>query len=583
MSYLDNINSPADVKKLSLKELEALAEEIRSAVLNRDSKIGGHVGPNLGIVETTIALHYVFYSPEDKIVYDVSHQSYPHKILTGRKNGFLTDEGMREISGYTNPAESEHDHFIVGHTSTSVSLACGLAKARDLKGEKHNVIAVIGDGSLSGGEALEGFDNAAVLNSNIIIIVNDNEMSIAENHGGLYGNLRLLRQTGGKAECNMFKALGFDYRYLEEGNDIAKLTSLMKEVKDTDKPTVLHIHTEKGKGYKPAEEHKETWHWSVPFDIASGNPTVDLSGENYNSITVNYLQEKIAKDKKVVLINAGTPGAIGMTPDMRQKFGRNFVDVGIAEEHGVAMASALAKGGCKPVFWVLSSFVQRTYDQLSQDLALNKNPAVILIGWNGISGGDATHLGTFDIPLISNIPNLVYLAPTTKEEYLSMLDWGIEQTSHPVVIRIPSTVVHAEKETEKTFERLNTYKVEQQGSNVALIAAGSFFELGRRAAAKLAEQGITATLVNPRYLTGLDENLLNSLKADHKIVATLEDGELDGGFGEKIARFYGDSNMKVLNFGAKKEFTDRVPVEELYKRYHLTPELIAADILKAGN
>ncbi len=583
MSYLDNINSPADVKKLSLKELEALAEEIRSAVLNRDSKIGGHVGPNLGIVETTIALHYVFNSPEDKIVYDVSHQSYPHKILTGRKNGFLTDEGMREISGYTNPAESEHDHFIVGHTSTSVSLACGLAKARDLKGEKHNVISVIGDGSLSGGEALEGFDNAAVLNSNIIIIVNDNEMSIAENHGGLYGNLRLLRQTGGKAECNMFKALGFDYRYLEEGNDIAKLTSLMKEVKDTDKPTVLHIHTEKGKGYKPAEEHKETWHWSVPFDIASGNPTVDLSGENYNSITVNYLQEKIAKDKKVVLINAGTPGAIGMTPDMRQKFGRNFVDVGIAEEHGVAMASALAKGGCKPVFWVLSSFVQRTYDQLSQDLALNKNPAVILIGWNGISGGDATHLGTFDIPLISNIPNLVYLAPTTKEEYLSMLDWGIEQTSHPVVIRIPSTVVHAEKETEKTFERLNTYKVEQQGSNVALIAAGSFFELGRRAAAKLAEQGITATLVNPRYLTGLDENLLNSLKADHKIVATLEDGELDGGFGEKIARFYGDSNMKVLNFGAKKEFTDRVPVEELYKRYHLTPELIAADILKAGN
>lgn len=583
MSYLDNINSPADVKKLNLKELEALAEEIRSAILNRDSKIGGHVGPNLGIVETTIALHYVFNSPEDKIVYDVSHQSYPHKILTGRKNGFLTDEGMRKISGYTNPAESEHDHFIVGHTSTSVSLACGLAKARDLKGEKHNVIAVIGDGSLSGGEALEGFDNAAVLNSNIIIIVNDNEMSIAENHGGLYGNLRLLRQTGGKAECNMFKALGFDYRYLEEGNDIAKLTSLMKEVKDTDKPTVLHIHTEKGKGYKPAEEHKETWHWSVPFDIASGNPTVDLSGENYNSITVNYLQEKIAKDKKVVLINAGTPGAIGMTPDMRQKFGRNFVDVGIAEEHGVAMASALAKGGCKPVFWVLSSFVQRTYDQLSQDLALNKNPAVILIGWNGISGGDATHLGTFDIPLISNIPNLVYLAPTTKEEYLSMLDWGIEQTSHPVVIRIPSTVVHAEKETEKTFERLNTYKVEQQGSNVALIAAGSFFELGRRAAAKLAEQGITATLVNPRYLTGLDENLLNSLKADHKIVATLEDGELDGGFGEKIARFYGDSNMKVLNFGAKKEFTDRVPVEELYKRYHLTPELIAADILKAGN
>ena len=583
MSYLDNINSPADVKKLNFKELEALAGEIRNAVLNRDSKIGGHVGPNLGIVETTIALHYVFNSPEDKIVYDVSHQSYPHKILTGRKNGFLTDEGMREISGYTNPAESKHDHFLVGHTSTSVSLACGLAKARDLKGERHNVIAVIGDGSLSGGEALEGFDYAAVLNSNIIIIVNDNEMSIAENHGGLYGNLRLLRQTNGKAECNMFKALGFDYHYLEDGNDIAKLTALMQEVKDTNKPTVLHIHTEKGKGYKLAEEHKEAWHWSVPFDIASGNPTVDLSGENYNRITVNYLQEKIAKDKKVVLINAGTPGAIGMTPDMRQKFGQNFVDVGIAEEHGVAMTSALAKGGCKPIFWVLSSFVQRTYDQLSQDLALNKNPAVILVGWNGISGGDATHLGTFDIPLIANIPNLVYLAPTTKEEYLAMLDWGIEQTAQPVVIRIPSTVVHAEKEADKTYDHLNTYKIEQQGSEAALIAVGSFFELGKQAAAKLAEQGIKATIINPRYLTGLDEEMLNSLKANHKVVATLEDGELDGGFGEKIARFYGDSNMKVLNFGAKKEFTDRVAIEKLYERYHLTPELIAADILKVLN
>lgn len=581
MSYLDNINSPADVKKLNLKELEALAEEIRSAILNRDSKIGGHVGPNLGIVETTIALHYVFNSPEDKIVYDVSHQSYPHKILTGRKNGFLTDEGMRKISGYTTPAESEHDHFIVGHTSTSVSLACGLAKARDLKGEKHNVIAVIGDGSLSGGEALEGFDNAAVLNSNIIIIVNDNEMSIAENHGGLYGNLRLLRQTGGKAECNMFKALGFDYRYLEEGNDIAKLTSLMKEVKDTDKPTVLHIHTEKGKGYKPAEEHKETWHWSVPFDIASGNPTIDLSGENYNSITVNYLQEKIAKDKKVVLINAGTPGAIGMTPDMRQKFGRNFVDVGIAEEHGVAMASALAKGGCKPVFWVLSSFVQRTYDQLSQDLAINNNPAVILVSGAGISGGDVTHLGCFDIPLIGNIPNIVYLAPAGKEEYLAMLDWAVEQTAHPVVIRIPSEVRPSVGEVEKDYGRLNRYQTVKRGEKVAVLGLGSFFALGQRVVERLRERGIEATLINPRYITGLDGELLTSLKADHQLVATLEDGELDGGFGEKIARFYGADPMKVLTFGAKKEFTDRVPLDELYRRYRLTPEQIADDIMKA--
>lgn len=550
--------------------------------MNRDSKVGGHVGPNLGIVETTIALHYVFDSPRDKIVYDVSHQSYPHKILTGRKEGFTTDEGMSKISGYTNPDESEHDFFKVGHTSTSVSLACGLAKARDLKGEKHNVIAVIGDGSLSGGEALEGLSNAAVLGSNIIVIVNDNEMSIAENHGGLYTNLRLLRETEGRAECNMFKALGFDYRYVGEGNSVSRMIDVLREVKDAAKPTLIHVRTLKGKGYKFAEENKEKWHWNVPFDIASGESKVDMSGENYNDITFDFLNEKIKKDKDVVILTAGTPGAFSLTPERRRQLGQNYVDVGIAEEHAVAMASALAKGGCKPVFCVWSSFVQRTYDQLSQDLAINNNPAVILVFAGAISGMDVTHLGSFDIPLISNIPNIVCLAPADKEEYLAMLNWGLEQREHPVVIRVPLEVSSAALPVERDYGALNRYQVVRRGSGVAVLALGSFFGLGRQVVDGLKEHGIDATLINPRYYSGLDRDVLEGLKQDHKIVVTLENGELDGGFGEKIARFYGPTSVKVLNFGADKEFTDRVPVEELYKRYRLTPEQIIAEILKLG-
>lgn len=580
MTYLDRINAPQDLKKFNIHEMNGLADEIRQAILNRDSMIGGHVGPNLGIVEATIALHYVFDSPKDKIVYDVSHQSYPHKLLTGRKNGFLTKEGMSVISGYTNPAESEHDFFKVGHTSTSVSLACGLAKARDLKSEKHNVIALIGDGSLSGGEALEGFSNAAVLNSNIIIVVNDNEMSIAENHGGLYNNLRLLRETKGTAECNMFKALGFDYLYVEDGNSLESLIAAFKQVKDTPRPTVVHIRTLKGKGYKPAEENKERWHWNVPFEIESGKAKIDMSGENYNDITYDYLIDKIAKDKTVVAVNAGTPGAVGLTPERRAKLGQNFVDVGIAEEHAVAFSSALAKGGCKPVYMVLSSFIQRAYDQLSQDLAINNNPAVILVSWAGISSADVTHLGCFDIAMISNIPNIVYLAPTSKEEYLSMLDWAVDQNEHPVVIRIPSVVTHSASAVEKDYGALNRYQITQKGSQVALIAAGSFFGLGQQVADRLKEKGINATLINPRYLSGIDENVLDELQSNHSLVATLEDGIVNGGFGEKIASFYGTSAMKVLNFGAQKEFTDRTPLNEIYQRNHLTVEQIVADITK---
>lgn len=578
LNILNNINSPKDLKELNKEQLYTLAEEVRNAVINKVSQTGGHFGPNLGMVEATIALHYVFNSPVDKIVYDVSHQSYPHKILTGRKHGFIEKDKFDSITGYTSHVESEHDFFIVGHTSTSVSLACGLAKARDIKGDKENIIAVIGDGSLSGGEAYEGLNNASASGKNIIILVNDNDMSIATNHGGLYKNLAKLRETEGKAEDNFFKALDFEYHFVKNGHDIESLIEVFSKVKDIDHPVVVHMHTIKGKGYKDAEINKEAFHWAAPFDLETKKPIFTSSGENYGDITDNFLIEKAKKDSRIVGISPGTP--MGGFNKFRYEFKDQFVDVGIAEEHAIALASGIASQGGKPVVSVMSSFVQRTYDQLSQDLAINNNPALILVQGGGISGSDVTHLSIFDIPLISNIPNIVYLAPTTKEEYISMMEWGLEQNEHPVVIKVPGKgVISTGEKVLADFSKLNTYKKVNVGSKVAIIALGAFFELGERVKAKLKDtMYIDATLINPRFITGIDKEMLTELLANHEVVITLEDGILDGGFGEKITRFYGAKDMKVLNFGATKEFTDKVDVKELFNRYHLTDDLIVEDI-----
>lgn len=580
-SVLNGVNSPADLKKLSANELSILSDEIRNVLIKKVNATGGHMGPNLGMVEATVAMHSVFDSPIDKMVFDVSHQSYTHKILTGRKDAFMDPEKYHTVSGYTNPEESEHDYFTVGHTSTSVSLATGLAKARDLKGDNENIIAIIGDGSLSGGEAYEGLNNAAVLNSNIIILFNDNEMSIADNHGGLYKNIALLRETKGTAECNFFKAMGFDYYFIEDGNNIEELVETFNKVKGIDHPVVVHMHTQKGKGLEIAEKNKEHWHWIMPGEV-DGTDVKMPSVENYGTITADYITKKYEEDKRVIAISPATPGVTGFTEDFRKKAGIHYTDVGIAEEHAVAFASGIAANDGKPILGVMSSFIQRTYDQLSQDLCLNENPATILVFSGGISGSDATHLGTFDIPLISNIPNMVYLAPTTKEEYLAMLNWSVEQNVHPVSIRVPSgNVVSTGIEDTTDYFDLNKFKVEEEGNKVAIIALGSFFTLGKKVKESLKEKlGINATLINPRYITGIDEELLKSLEDNHELVITLEDGILDGGFGEKITRFYGPSNMKVLNFGGKKEFTDRVPLDTLYERYHLKENLIVDDVDK---
>lgn len=579
--YIENINGPEDVKKLSVDQMHVLAQEMRDALLKRASIHGGHFGPNFGMVEATIALHYVFDSPKDKMVFDVSHQTYPHKMLTGRKDAYLYEEKYDDVSGYSNPAESEHDHFIIGHTSTSVSLACGLAKARDLNGKDGNVIAVIGDGSLSGGEALEGLDYAAELGGNLIIVVNDNDMSIAENHGGLYQNLKLLRETKGQAECNLFKAMGLDYVYVDEGNDVKTLIDAFTSVKDSKKAVVVHIKTLKGKGYALAEENKENWHWCMPFHIENGEPLMTMEGEDYSDVTAEYLLAKMKEDRSVVAITAATPAVMGFGKDKREKAGKQFVDVGIAEETAVAFASGIAQNGGKPVYGVYSSFVQRTYDQLSQDMCINNSPATLIIYAASVYGmNDVTHLGIFDIPMISNIPNLVYLAPTTKEEYLAMLDWSIAQTEHPVAIRVPGgELVSDGVAVTKDFSQLNTYEVTQKGSKVAVIGLGTFYPFAKEVAEKLkAEKNIDVTVINPYYITGVDEALLEELKKDHDVVLTLEDGILDGGFGEKIARFYGNSDVKVYNYGLKKEFLDRYDVNEVLKENHLTAEQIVEDI-----
>lgn len=590
--YIEKIKSPAFLKGLNLEELNIVADETRQAVLNRVSKHGGHVGPNLGFVEATVALHYVFDAPKDKLVFDVSHQCYPHKVLTGRASGFLGNvDDMNAISGYSSPAECpEYDNFEVGHTSTSISLATGLQKARDIKGTDENIIAIIGDGSLSGGEAFEGLDEASELGTGIIVIVNDNEMSIAENHGGIYKNLRALRESRGTCEHNWFKAWGFEYKYLEEGNNIEKLIEVFKSVKGTEKPTVVHIHTEKGHGYAPAVANKEAWHWGLPFNLEDGSrPRKNDDGtipqtapqEDYGTLFSDWMLREMKQDKTLIAVTAGTPAAAGFTANKRKEAGKQHIDMGIAEEQAAAMISGMAKGGLHPVWTVYSTFIQRTYDQIAQDLCINSNPAVINVVGGGVNSmNDITHICLFDIPMLCSIPGLIYLAPTTCEEYFAMLRWAIQQDQKPVAIRVPSNgVVHTSEPVDTEYGYEPKYKVIHKGKNVAIIAAGSFFQKGENVARLLKEKGINATLVNPRYLNDVDTETLEGLKTDHQLVVTLEDGCKDGGFGERIASFYGLSDMKVLVGGIRKGLYDRFDVNKLLSDNNLLDEQIVDEIL----
>lgn len=582
--YIEKIKSPADLKGLDLEALKTVADEIRAAIINRVSVHGGHVGPNLGFVEATVALHYVFNAPVDKLVLDVSHQCYPHKILTGRAAGFYGNlEDMDAVSGFTSPTECpEYDNFEIGHTSTSISLATGLQKARDVKGTKENIIAVIGDGSLSGGEAFEGLDEASELGTGIIIVINDNEMSIAENHGGIYKNLRKLRESNGECEHNWFKSWGFEYCYLEEGNDVEKLIEVFRSVKDTDKPTVVHIHTEKGHGFQPAVDNKEGWHWGNPFNPEDGSRPEEPASESYEELFSNWMLEEMKKDPFLIAVTAGTPGAAGFTPEKRNAAGDQHIDIGIAEEQACAMASGMAKGGLRPVWTVVSTFIQRTYDQISQDLCINSNPAVINVSGAGTgSMNDITHACLYDIPMLCSIPRLIYLAPTNCEEYFAMLRWAILQDKKPVAIRIPGNgVIHSNEAIDAEYSYEPEYKVVHRGSEVAIIAAGSFYQKGENVANLLKEKGIDATLINPRYLNDVDADTLDSLKRDHTLTVTLEDGCKDGGFGDRIASYYGTSDMKVLVGGIRKDFYDRFDQQQLLSDNRLLDSQIVEDVLR---
>ncbi|MGL5683704.1 MAG: 1-deoxy-D-xylulose-5-phosphate synthase [Marinifilaceae bacterium] len=578
--YVEQINKPADLKKLTVKQLGVLSEEIRQIILDKVSKYGGHVGSDLGMVEATLAMHYVFNSPEDKIVFDVSHQSFAHKIITGRRDAFIKNE----VSEYTNPAESEHDFFIMGHTSPAISLCCGLAKARDLKGEHENIIAIIGDGALSGGEAFEGLNNAAELGSNFIIVVNDNQWAIAENHGGMYKVLKKLRDSNGTSHDNYFHSLNLDYIYQNEGNNIQALIKTFQWAKDVDHPIVVHINTVKGQGYAPAIQDAEKFHYMPPFNLETGKALVDMSlEEDYSALTGSFLLQEMKKNPRLVAISSATPLIFGFFPDARAKAGAQFVDVGIAEEHAVAYASGLAKADACPVYGVYGTFLQRAYDQLSEDLCMNNNPAVILVFLTGVYGiPDQSHQCFFDIIELSDIPNMVYLAPICREEYFAMLRWAIRQTGHPVAIRVPTNGVHSIDITfDSDYSNYNTFNTMKEGNKVAVIAVGSFFQLGEQVVKRLEKKaGIKATLISPRYLTGVDTAALAALTENHELVITLEDGIIEGGYGQKIASYYGLSGMKVINYGFKKEFVDRYDAEELMKATGLTDELIVEDVLK---
>ena len=581
--YLENINAPADIRSYTAEQRCILACEMREALIKRTSLIGGHIGPNLGIIEATIALHTVFDAPRDRIVFDVSHQCYPHKMLTGRVGAYVNEAEYHDVSGFTNTDESAHDLFNIGHTATGISLASGLAKARDLAGGTENVVVVIGDGALSGGEALEGLNVVGEMGTNFIIVLNDNDQSISENHGGMYRKFKELRETGGAAEDNIFRAMGLAYRYVADGNDTEELIRVFSEEKDTDRPIVIHIHTQKGKGLSFAERDPEGWHRHAPFHIETGIAKKESTPDPYAVATVDFVLETARQNPNFVYLSAGIVGGINLSPAERAQLGSQYLDVGIAEEHAVAMASGLARGGARPIFGTYSTFFQRTYDQMAQDVCINRNPAVFLAtGTSLYRSTDVTHLGFYDISIFSNIPNLVYLAPTSVEEHIAVLRWAVEQTTHPVMIRMPFTGYAESPYPVRTdYSDLNRSVVVREGRDVALIGVGNFAALASEAADELAHEGIRATVVNPLYLSGLDTKLLTSLAANHSLILTIEDGILEGGFGQKVAAFYGDmADIRVKNYGLPKAFFNRYDPNALAREYHLTAPQIAADVLR---
>ena len=580
---LSDIKSPKDIKKLSVPELEDLARQMRDAVLYKTSLVGGHVGPNLGDVEIMTAMHYVFDAPKDKIVIDVSHQDFPHKMLTGSAYGFLNQEDFDKIGEYTDPKESpEYDVFYAGHTSPALSLSTGLAKARMLNGDDYRIIAFVGDGALSGGEAFEGLDAGATIDGNFILIFNDNQMAIAPDYGGMYKHLQDLRETNGTSPNNIFKAFGWDYVYVADGNDMKTCIEALEKVKDSKRPVVVHVNTQKGEGYKPAEENREAWHWQMPYVVETGLPRQSSDAPDYASVTADFLLKKCEEIPNLLILSSATPGTFDFGPEAREKAGKHYMDVAIAEQTGVSVMAGAARGGAKVVYPIVASFMQRAYDQMIEDWAMDNSPATMIVMASGICGiPDLTHLGFWDIPFVTSIPEIVYLAPTNVEEYKAMLEWSLKQNELKVAVRQPTySFEHADGQVDTDYSDLNKFKIVHKGSRVAIIAAGDFFPKGKEVAKLLKEKGIDATLINPRFISGVDTAMLKDLEKDHLLVVTLEDGSLEGGFGQRVASALGTSPMQVLNFGLAKRFEDRYNVRDLEEKNSLLPTQIADKILE---
>lgn len=571
---LNQISSPADLKKLDIKQMQKLAEEIRTLILEKDAAEGGHLGPDLGIVEATIAYHYVFDAPKDKIVWDVSHQTYPHKMLTGRALAWLDPDHYHDVTPYTNPDESPYDYYAVGHTSTSIALATGMAKARDLMGNHENIMALIGDGSMTGGLAYEGLNNAAIEPHNLVVVVNDNQMSIDDNVGGLVTALKKLRDSNGKTKENPFTAMGFDYRYVADGNDIESMIKAFEAVKDVDHPILLHINTLKGKGYQPAIDNEEAHHWVMPFDLKTDKTTVPMpEGPTANSVAMDVMKEYIEDGDKIMTINAAIPGVFGLD-EIKEKYPENYHDVGIAEQESVAFAAGMAKEGAIPVLFENSTFLQRAFDQLSHDVAANNLPVVMMVAGGGMSGTSKTHLGIFDQVMVSNLPNWIYLAPTTLAEEKAMMEWAIKQRKHPVAIKMPTKRVPEGQEFSHDYSEIK-YDI-KPGKDVAILALGDMYSmLGEKVADELG-----ASLVNPVSANILDKDTLDKLANENKVIVTLEDNLLDGGFGEKVASYLGDKDVKILNYGQKRVYTDQVPLKQILKDNRMTVDQIVEDVKK---
>ena len=613
---LNQIIKANDIKKLSPPELKPLAAEIREFLIESISKTGGHLGSNLGAVELTMALHLELHFPDDKLIWDVGHQSYTHKLLTGRKEGFSELRKYGGLSGFPKRRESDSDCFETGHSSTSISAGLGLVKARDLRGEDHTIIAVIGDGSLTGGMAYEALNNAAQLDSNFIIILNDNNMSISENVGGVskylnsirtaetyldikegvYNNLMNVPKYGDKMVRGIqrtkkafkqivipgmfFEDMGIRYMGTVDGHDIPKMVRLIRESKRINQAVLIHVMTQKGKGFAPAERHPARFHGAEPFDIETGLPTLPRVA-NYTDIFSTVMIKIAARDKKVVAITAAMPDGTGLKR-FRNMYPDRFFDVGIAEEHAVTFAAGLAAGGMIPVVAIYSSFLQRAYDQILHDVCIQNLPVVFAIDRAGLVGSDGeTHQGIFDLSFLSSIPNMNIMAPKNKWELSDMLKFAVEFGA-PIAIRYPRGEAYAGLSDYRKPISLGQAEVIYEEADICLLAVGSMVKEAEVVRTIIKEAGYCCSLVNARFIKPIDEEIILKAAQIHKLVVTMEENVLSGGFGEKVLRLLtaAEVDVKVLSFAVPDDYVEHGNVEMLKKEIGIDNQTIAAEILR---